>query len=118
MGFLPGVAWVFLAGGIWASPWTVPAIMEVPWTALPTEVIAMLAFVILGPTLGTYGLNAFALERAPSSLVGVFITLQPVIAITLAATLMGMELKLNTLLWGLPVLAGVILSALAPSKTT
>ena len=27
----------------------------------------MLAFVILGPTLGTYGLNAFALERAPSS---------------------------------------------------
>jgi drug/metabolite transporter (DMT)-like permease len=118
VGFLPGVAWVFLAGGIWASPWTVPAVMEVPWTELPPEVIAMLTFVILGPTLGTYGLNAYALEKAPSSLVGVFITLQPVIAITLAGTLLDMELKVSTLLWGLPVLAGVILSSLSPSRMT
>ena len=117
VGFLPGVAWVFLAGGILAGPWTIPELSAVQWVELPDSVLWMLAFVIAGPTLGTYALNAFALEHAPSSLVGVFITLQPVIAISLAGPLLGEEIRMVTLMWGIPVVAGVILTSLSSGET-
>ena len=117
VGFLPGVAWVFLAGGILAGPWTIPELTVVEWAELPDTVLWMLGFVIAGPTLGTYALNAYALEHAPSSLVGVFITLQPVIAISLAGPVLGEDIKLVTLMWAIPVVVGVILTSLSSGET-
>jgi drug/metabolite transporter (DMT)-like permease len=116
IGFLAGVGWVFLAGAFLSFPWTGPAVASVGWTALPESVLWMLLFVILGPTLGTYGLNAYALQRAPSSMVGVFITLQPVIAISAAWFFLDMKPSANALLWGIPIIAGVAISSLNPGK--
>ena len=88
----------------------------VPWFSLGEPVWWMLLFITLGPTLGTYALNAYALERAPSSIVGAFITLQPVIAITLSFVFLDIQLKPQTLLWGGPVILGVLLCSLSSTQ--
>ena len=49
-----------------------------------------MAYAVLGATVATYALNAFALRHADSSVVGFFILLQPLIA-TAVSALMGNE---------------------------
>jgi len=46
------------------------------------------AFIVLGPTIGTYWLNLYALRTVPSSVVALFIYLQPPIAAALAIPLL------------------------------
>jgi drug/metabolite transporter (DMT)-like permease len=48
---------------------------------------AAIAYVVLAPTVLAYGGNAFALARAPSSLVAAFIYVQPALAVLLAVTI-------------------------------
>jgi len=59
----------------------------------PTEVSAqtwaLAAFIIVGPTAGAYLLHYWALARVDSSLVALFIYLQPVIALALSALVLG-----------------------------
>lgn len=61
-----------------------------PVTGLPhTEGVSAAAwlagaYIVLGPTVGTYGLNLYALRRVPASVVALFIYLQPFVAGALA----------------------------------
>ena len=85
-----GTAVIFSFGtlGILATVgWRIPM---VDWFALPWWVWGAMAYAILGATVGAYALNAFALRHADSSVVGLFILLQPLIA-TAVSALMGTE---------------------------
>ena len=65
--------------------------------------------VIAGPTVGAYLLNMYALSRLPTSLVGLFINLQFVIAVAVAMTWHGERFDGRIVVAGLLVLGGVAL---------
>ncbi|MBI5496651.1 MAG: DMT family transporter [Deltaproteobacteria bacterium] len=82
------VPWIFFWGALFAAPVTVPSLVgaEIAWTP---ALVAIIAWVVLGPTVGTYYLNAVALRDAPPSLVAVFIYLQPVFSALAAYPVLG-----------------------------
>ena len=59
---------------------------DMGWASDPR---AALLFVVLGPTIGTYYLNLYALQRVPPSTVALFIYLQPLISAASALAVLG-----------------------------
>ncbi|MCC6214337.1 MAG: DMT family transporter [Polyangiaceae bacterium] len=110
VGALPGMAWCFVFGALEALPLTGPALLGVDWVELPPRVHLTLAFILAGPTLGTYLLNAWALRRAESSLVAVYTNLQPAIAALSAWVVFGTLPEARTLLAAIVILGGITLS--------
>ncbi|RLD26696.1 MAG: EamA/RhaT family transporter [Bacteroidetes bacterium] len=76
--------WIFLVAVIINLPITITEFVEVEWTSLPFEAIWKLIFVVVGTTFLTYLLNVFALKELKASTVGIFMYLQPPIAIVFA----------------------------------
>lgn len=77
--------WLFVWGTITALPF---AGLPSP-SGHTTASWAALVFIVLGPTIGTYWLNLFALRTVPSSVVALFIYLQPFVSVALAYPLLG-----------------------------
>jgi len=111
LGSLRTMAWVFVFGAVEALPLTGPAVAEVSWLSLPAWVVGALSFVLLGATLATYLLNAYALKRVESSVVAVYVYVQPVIAVVSAWVLLGTVPTLRTAIAGIVIVIGVALSA-------
>jgi drug/metabolite transporter (DMT)-like permease len=82
------VTWTFVFGAAGVLGFGArDLIAEAPTLAAGTWARAL--YIALFPTVGTYFLNAFALKRAPASLVAVYIYLQPVVGALLAAWRLG-----------------------------
>lgn len=80
-----GTAALFLCGAVMivaAFGWRIPL---VHWGALPLWAWGAMAYTVVGATVATYALNAFALRHADASVVGFFIFLQPLIAAGISA---------------------------------
>ena len=116
IGFLPGIAWVFLLGGIASSPWTLPEVLAAPWAGQSPRFYGMIAYIIGGATIGTYALNAYALSKGPGTLVGIFIAFQPLLVVTLSP-FWGEPVEMTTVAWGIPILGGILLCVLENSET-
>lgn len=80
LGALRTVAWVMVLGAIEALPFTLAETLAVDWRGLSAPAWGSVAFVVLGPTVLTYLLNAWALARAESSLVATYVYAQPPVA--------------------------------------
>jgi len=76
---------VFLVANLITLPWGFAQLGAVHWASLHPAVWGSIAFVVFGSTFATYVLNALALARASSTLVGAYIYLQPVLAGLIAA---------------------------------
>lgn len=85
--------------GIPVAAFTAPGIPSAAW--------ASLAFLVLGPTVGAYGLNLYALRVVPSSTVALWIYGQPVVAAALAVPLLGEQVTLVMLASGLLTFLGM-----------
>lgn len=85
-----------------------PALAAVDLAAVPGHVWLLGLAVIVGPTALAYLLNLYALRRLPTSLVGLFINLQFVIAAATAALWHGERLDLRV-----GVAAGAVLVGLS-----
>ena len=66
-----------------------PALGGFDPTAVPGRIWALGAFIVVFPTALAYLLNFWALARVESSLVALFIYLQPLIATSLSILLLG-----------------------------
>ena len=85
-GALALVRWVFAGGALFAVPVGLPTLI----TSMPTfspRVAGALAYVVVVPTAFAYAANAWALQRVPSSVVSVFVYLQPILAAALALSI-------------------------------
>jgi drug/metabolite transporter (DMT)-like permease len=82
---------------------------RVDLAAVPSHVWALGLAVIVGPTALAYLLNLYALRRLPTSLVGLFINLQFVVAAAIAALWHGERLDARIVAAALAVLAGLSL---------
>ncbi|MDH3699256.1 MAG: DMT family transporter, partial [Flavobacteriaceae bacterium] len=68
--------WLFLAGIFINAPVALGEFLEVEWTSLPVDVMAKMAFVVIGTTFCAYLFNLFALTQLKASTVSSFIYLQ------------------------------------------
>jgi len=100
MGF--GALGVLAVGG--------PSLARFDLSSLPPEAWALAAFIVVFATAGAYLLNYWALARADSSLVALFIYLQPMVAVTLSAFATGDLPEARELLGGALIFAGVYLA--------
>lgn len=99
-----------------AAPLGAPDFLGVLPT-LSTRAMGLLVFILLVPTLTTYLLNAWALRRAPSSTVAVYIYLQPVIASSLAIAILGETIDARAIGSAALIFAGVFLVVRGPSTS-
>lgn len=75
-----------------------------------TSTWALAAFVILFATVLTYVLNYWALARVESSVVALFVYVQPLVAASLSAALLGERPSRAVLAGGMMIFAGVFLA--------
>ena len=80
------------------------------WSAIPASAWLILAFVIAGPTVGAYLLNAWALARAESSLVAAYTYLQPFLTAVLAYLILHETIGPTALMAAVVIFAGVWLA--------
>jgi len=106
--------WIFLIAVIINLPITITEFMEVKWASLPFEAIWKLLFVVIGTTFLTYLLNVFALKELKASTVGVFMYLQPPIAIVFAIIVGSDSLTFVKVVATLLIFAGVYLVSKKP----
>jgi len=108
--------WIFLIAVIINLPITITEFLEVEWASLPSEAIWKLSFVVIGTTFLTYLLNVFALKELKASTVGVFMYLQPPIAIVFAIIVGSDSLTFVKVVATLLIFAGVYLVSKKPKQ--
>ncbi|MCA9641451.1 MAG: DMT family transporter [Myxococcales bacterium] len=111
LGALRVMSWVFLIGALQCTPYVLRSFLALDPGALPGWALASLAFILVGPTLLTYVLNGYALTRVESSVVAVYIYLQPLIATSAAWLVLGQKPTLRTFVAGTVIVVGVALSS-------
>jgi drug/metabolite transporter (DMT)-like permease len=104
------IARMFAIGAIAMLPICAWSLAHEKWSAIPFRAWLALAAVIVGPTVGAYLLNAWALRHADSSLVAAYSYLQPVIAVVLAAIFLREEIRPIALVAAAMIFTGVYVS--------
>lgn len=112
------VAIGFAVGALLATPLGLPALIaQAP--ALSAETWWLVLYVVLVPTVFTYLANAWALRFARSSVVAIYIYVQPVIAAILAWVFLGETVGPRVLVTVASVFAGIwLVTRPAPVATT
>jgi len=106
--------WLFLIAVIINLPITITEFVEIEWMSLPFDAILSILFVVIGTTFLTYLLNIFALKELKASTVGVFMYLQPPIAIVFAVIVGSDHLSIVKTVATLLIFVGVYLVSLKP----
>lgn len=110
------VRWVFFFGFLMVFPFGIKEFMEVQWQTMPTKAWLSILYVLMGTTIFTYLLNAFALKITSAALVSTYIYLQPLLA-TLIAVLAGKDvLTWKKVLAAVCIFLGVYLVSLKRKK--
>ncbi|MSP61264.1 MAG: DMT family transporter [Myxococcales bacterium] len=102
------IAFTFLFGALGSLPFGAAPLARSA-AALSPRTWAAIAYIVVFPTVGTYLLNAWALARAPSSLVSIFIYLQPLVGVLLAALVLDERPQVMTAVAGAAIFAGIAL---------
>ena len=89
------IAWVFFFGAVFAVPFGVGEVMEIKWNAFEIEHWQGIVFVIVGTTFFAYLLNVYALGIVESTVVSIYIYLQPLIVMLVLGGLVYMGLREN-----------------------
>lgn len=101
--------WSFVFGWMVVFPFGAGEFSEIDFSSMPAEIWFALAFVTIGSTFLTYVLNAYALQKASSSLVGSYIYLQPVLAALIAIATGKDHLTIEKISYILIIFGGVYL---------
>jgi drug/metabolite transporter (DMT)-like permease len=75
------IRWFFTIGLFMVIPFGFKDLINTSFQEFPTRIWLDLLFIIVGVTFFTYLLNIIALKNVPSSMVAIFIYIQPVIAV-------------------------------------
>jgi len=113
LGALTVVTWLFVFGALSFMPLGMPALIaSVPqWTA---RSYALVAYIVVVPTIVAYLCNAWALGRSTPSLVTIYVSVQPLLTALLSWLQLGQPLTLRLVVAGAFILAGVALVVTRP----
>jgi drug/metabolite transporter (DMT)-like permease len=111
-------AYVMSFAALGLLPVAVPSLLGAEPARVGAGTWALVAYIVLGPTVGAYFLNLWALRRASSNTVAAFIYLQPLFAAIGAAVLLpGERLTPRTILAGAGIFTGLGLVLRAEATT-
>jgi drug/metabolite transporter (DMT)-like permease len=108
-GALNVITWIFLVSAVMIAPFGFYSFGNENVAAISWTVWALIAVIILLPTVGAYYLNAWALTHVSPGTVATYIYLQPLIAFGFAPLLLGERWSSRTALATLLIFAGVAL---------
>ena len=95
-------------------PFGIGAVQQMAFRDISASVWIWVAYIVIFPTIVTYLLNLWALKRASSNMVAVYIYLQPVFAAAIAPLILsGEHLTLRAAVAGLSIFAGLGMVILA-----
>jgi len=103
------IKWVFFCGWLIIIPFGYEELIIASWSSFPDYVWYSIAFVIVGATFTVYLLNVWSLKFVNSSVVGIYMYLQPVFATFIAILARGDELDWLTAAYSLIIMLGVYL---------
>lgn len=101
--------WLFLYGLLLALPFGLRQLGDTAWSHITAIAWLSVGYVVLAATFGVYLLNIWALQYVNSSVVGIYIYLQPVFATGVALSLKEDTFEWLTLLYALIIFSGVYL---------
>lgn len=104
--------WIFLFGFIYVSPFGTLDLLDVQWSYLSGKTIFAMSFVVVATTFLAYLLNTFALKTLSSSVVSMYIYMQPFLATVIAVLLGKDELTVIKVVSGSLIITGVYLASL------
>lgn len=111
-GSLTVVVWLFAFGALWVTPYGARDLL-VHAPHITADTWLLVAFIVLAATVFTYLVNAWALGRAPASIVAIYIYLQPVAAAVLAVIVLDEALTSRVILAAALVFTGIALATRA-----
>jgi len=103
--------WIFLFGFIYISPFGMPDLIAVKWISLSSQTLFAMAFVVVATTFLAYLLNTYALKALSSSVVSMYIYLQPFLATLIAIILGKDELTVIKVISASLIISGVYLAS-------
>ena len=104
------VSWTFLLAALTVFPLGVGGLSHLLVSGMSVRGWASVAYVIVGGTAVPYLLNNWALARVQSSIVAVYVLLQPVVAASLGRVFLHEQFAPHTAVAAVLVVAGVFLS--------
>ena len=109
--------WIFLSGLLLVSGPGLPAFLKVEWTALPTEILLSVLYIVVGTTYLAYLLNNYSLKYVKPITVSIYDYSHPVIA-SIMAVLMGQDVITTVkILSAILVFTGVYFVSYSSSRT-
>lgn len=103
------IKWIFFFGLLMVFPFGWEDFTQIAWQQLPVSAWFSVIYVVFCTTFLAYLLNAWALRFVTSSVVGIFIYLQPVFASLIAISLGQDVLSSEKVTYSLLIFAGVYL---------
>ncbi len=103
--------WIFLFGFIYILPFGMSDLLEVEWNNLSSQTLFAMAFVVVATTFLAYLLNTYALKALSSSVVSMYIYLQPFLATLIAIILGKDELTVIKVISASLIISGVYLAS-------
>jgi drug/metabolite transporter (DMT)-like permease len=104
------VTHVFLFGAVFMTPVGIVALRHVDVTALPTRTLLGLGYIVVFSSFVAYYLSIWALQRTASSLVAMYVYLQPVMTVAAAPFLLGERLTARAAAAAVSIFAGLALA--------
>jgi len=104
------VTHVFLFGALLIAPFGVPALARIPAEALTARTLLVIGYIVVFTSFLTYLLSIWALKRAQSSVVAMYVYVQPVITAVLAPLILGERVTPRAGLASLVIFAGLALA--------
>jgi drug/metabolite transporter (DMT)-like permease len=101
------IARMFAIASVVMLPIVAMPMIRLQWHSIPAAAWLSLAFVIVGPTIAAYLLNAWALAHTDSSLVAAYTYLQPILTVVMAAMFLGETIRPTAILAAVLIFAGV-----------
>lgn len=103
------IKWVFLFGLFFVMPFGAQELYAVQWSSFPPDIIWKTVYIIVGVTFITYLFNMYALRFVNSSVVSIYIYVQPVIASLHAIALGRDQLTGVMVVCSLAIFSGVMM---------
>jgi len=104
------VTYVFLFGALLVLPIGVPALLRTDAAALTPRTVLILAYIVVFPSFLAYLLSIWALHRTASSLVAMYVYVQPLVTAYLAPLVLGERVTSRAGLAAVLIFAGLALA--------
>jgi drug/metabolite transporter (DMT)-like permease len=110
------VSWVFLLAAMTVLPFDLGGLGRLSTHRISSGGWLSIAYVVLGATVLPYLLNSWALARVKSSIVAIYILLQPVLASALGRLVLLEHFGPHAALAAVLVVSGVVVSGLKTGR--